>query len=244
MKPIVILQHEAGVSAGHFDAWLAARSLRHAAINLHRGDAMPRSAEPFAGICSLGGNMSVNDALPWIDDEIGLMRDALARGIPIIGHCLGGQMLARALGAPVKRSAFKEMGWLPVEVVDREQAERWFGTAQLGELFHWHGDAFDLPDGARRLLATRLTPNQAFVCERGGVEHLGMQFHIEMTAELVLSWAQDPGAAGEVAEERARTGGPGVQSPAEMMRDVVARTTAMGALAWRLYDRWSRGLPA
>lgn len=239
MKPIVILQHEAGVSAGHFASWLAARSRPHLTIDVHAGSPLPSSAAPFAGICSLGGNMSVNDAFPWIDEEVRLMRDAVERGVPVIGHCLGGQLLAKALGARVARNEFKEMGWLPVDVVDPDRVEQWFGTVQLGELFHWHGDAFELPAGAHRLLASPLTPNQAYVCERRGVEHVGMQFHIEMTRELVTSWARDPSAADEVAEERARNGGPGVQSPEEMVRDVGPRTAAMGLLAWRLYDRWS-----
>jgi GMP synthase-like glutamine amidotransferase len=242
MKPIVILQHEAGVGPGHFDTWLNARSLPRVIVNVHLGDAVPRSAEPYAGLCSLGGNMSVNDGMPWIATEVTLMQDAVARGVPIIGHCLGGQLLAKALGANVTRNPYKEMGWLPVNVEDAALVSDWFGGSTLGELFHWHGDAFDLPPGARRLLSSPLSPNQAFVIERQGVEHLGMQFHIEMTPELVIAWSGDPAAAGEVAEERERTGGPGVQSPEAMREDLERRTAAMKALAWRLYDRWARGL--
>ena len=134
------------------------------------------------------------------------------------------------------------MGWLPVDVVDPALVNAWFGPADIGELFHWHGDAFDLPPGARRLLSSPLTPNQAYVVGRDAVWHLGMQFHIEMTPELVTAWAGDPGAADEIEEERARTGGPGVQSPAQMCRDVERRCEAMRVLAWRLYDRWAQGL--
>jgi GMP synthase-like glutamine amidotransferase len=242
MRPIAILQHEHGVSAGHFASWLAARSLPHHLVSIHRGEPVPSSAEPYAGVCSLGGNMSANDPLPWIGEELALLRDAVARGVPVIGHCLGGQLLAGALGAAVYRNPCKEMGWLPVDVVDPAMAEEWLGSTTTGELFHWHGDAFELPPGARRLLSSPLTPNQAFVVGRGAAEHLGMQFHIEMTPALVTAWARDPGAADEVAEERTRTGGPGVQSPEEMCRDVERRCEAMKMLAWRLYDRWARTL--
>jgi GMP synthase-like glutamine amidotransferase len=242
MRPIVILQHEAGVSAGHFASWLAARSLPHRLVSIHLGEPIPSSAEPYAGLCSLGGNMSANDPLSWIDEQLVLMRDAVARCVPIIGHCLGGQLLAKALGAAVYRNPCKEMGWLPVDVVDPARVEEWLGSTAMGELFHWHGDAFELPQGARLLLSSPLTPNQAYVVERGNVEHLGMQFHIEMTTELVNAWATEPGAADEVEAERTLTGGPGVQSPHEMCRDAERRSEAMRLLAWRLYDRWARGL--
>ncbi len=242
MKPIVILQHEEGVSAGHFASWLAARALASEIVRIDHGELVPASAAPYAGLCSLGGNMSVNDPLPWIPLELRLIEDAVTRGVPVIGHCLGGQLLAKALGAHVTRNPCKEMGWLPVDAVDRALVREWLGTESPGALFHWHGDAFELPRGARRLLSSPLTPNQAYVVERDGVEHLGMQFHVEMTPELVAAWAREPGVEAEVEEERARTGGPGVQSPAEMCRDLAARTASMQTLAWRLYDRWSRGL--
>lgn len=242
MDPILVVQHEAGVSAGHFASWLAARGLPHALVNVHLGDPVPRSAVAYSGLCSLGGNMSVNDGLPWIDDELALIRDAVERRVPVIGHCLGGQLLAKALGGDVVRNPCKEMGWWPVDVEDRRLAAEWLGTESPAELFHWHGDAFTLPAGAHRLLSSPLTPNQAFVVERDGVEHLGMQFHVEMTPELVQAWASDPGAEAEVAEERRATGGPGVQAPAAMCEALRPRTEAMRVLAWRLYDRWARGL--
>lgn len=242
MKPIAILQHEAGVAPGHFASWLAARALPHRLVRVDRGEPVPQSAALYAGICSMGGNMSVNDPLPWVAEELALLRDAVARRVPVIGHCLGGQLLARALGAPVQRNAFKEMGWLRVEVSDAALANEWFGCADPVELFHWHGDAFELPPGARRVHGSLLTPNQSCVIERDGVAHLGMQFHVEMTPELVTAWAGDPSAAGEVAAERALTGGPGVQSPEAMVQDVEDRCEAMRRLAWSAYDRWARGL--
>ena len=101
MKPIVIVQHEADAGPGHFERYLLKKDLPYQTVHVHAGDPMPSSAEPYAGMCSLGGSMSANDDLPWIDDELALMRDADRLGVPIIGHCLGGQLLAKALGAPV-----------------------------------------------------------------------------------------------------------------------------------------------
>jgi GMP synthase-like glutamine amidotransferase len=239
--PIAILEHEAGVSPGHFASWLAARALPSRVIQSHAGARLPRTAEGLAGICTLGGSMSVNDSLPWIDDELVLLRDAVARGVPVIGHCLGGQMLARALGARVSRSAVKEIGWLPLEVSAPLGAE-WFGGTALPEIFQWHQDVFELPARAHRLASTALAPNQAFVARHEGVEHLGMQFHVEITTEIVEDWTGDPAAAREIVAERAATGGPGVQSIEEIRRDLPRRTEEAKAVAWKLYDRWSRGI--
>jgi GMP synthase-like glutamine amidotransferase len=212
-------------------------------IRVHRGERLPPSAASFAGLCSLGGNMSVNDPLPWISEEIALMQDAEARGVPVIGHCLGGQLLARAFDAAVSRAPHLELGWAPVVVDDAALAREWFGAAaDEVEYFQWHGDAFALPAAARRILSGRWCANQAYVIDRPGYSHVGMQFHIEMTPELVRVWAADPAAAREVEAERQRTGGPAVQSPEEMIDEVEVRAARMYRVAAHLYDRWLRGV--
>ena len=98
MKPIAIVQHEADAGAGHFAHYLSIQNLPHQTVRVFAGDPIPDSAEPYAGICSMGGSMSVNDGLPWIDEELELMRHADRIGVPIIGHCLGGQLLAKLAG--------------------------------------------------------------------------------------------------------------------------------------------------
>lgn len=243
MKPILIIQHEADVAPGNLALHLQSRGRPYELIALHAGDAVPPDAARWSGLCSLGGNMSVNDALPWIDDEIRLMQDAEARGVPILGHCLGGQLLARAFGAPVSRSPHLELGWGRLAIEDATWAREWLGEdAGEVEFFQWHGDTFAVPPGARRVLGGDYCANQAFVIERPGYAHVGMQFHIEMTPELVRAWAADPAAFKEVEREVARTGGPAVQAPSAMVEDVERRTARMYSVAARLYDRWLRGV--
>lgn len=246
MKPIAIFQHDRDVGPGYFETWLRERGLTHRVIRLDLGEAVPVEARAFAGICSLGGPMSVNDDLWWIEPQCALLRVADAAGVPVIGHCLGGQLLAKALGAAVRRSAVKEIGWGSLRVTDDALALDWLG-GQLPagfEMFQWHGDTFDLPPGAINFLASDYCARQAYVIERGGYAHLGMQFHCEMTPGLIRSWLADGSWRAEVDAERSANGGAAVQDAAQMLVQLGARTQALNALAARLYQRWSRGLAA
>jgi len=242
MKPIAIVQHEADAGPGHFADFLLERNLPHQTVRVFAGDAMPSSAEPYAGICSLGGSMSVNDDLLWINEELALMRDADRAGVPIIGHCLGGQLLAKAFGAQVTRNAVKEIGWSQVEVDDAALAREWIGDEPSFELFQWHGDTFALPAGARRFLTSRWCANQAFVVQRNPFAHLGMQFHVEMTPQLVNAWVNDPAGIDEIDKAFERQRGTGVQRAEEITLNVDQRTQKMSRLADRLYQRWSQSL--
>jgi GMP synthase-like glutamine amidotransferase len=242
MKPIVIVQHGAEAGPGHFERYLLQKSLPYQTVCVYAGDTIPSSAAPYGGICSLGGRMSANDDLPWIDDELALMCDADRRGVPIIGHCLGAQLLAKALGAPVTRSAMKEIGWSEVQVDNAELAREWIGNEPAFELFQWHGDVFDLPAGARRFLTSRLCTNQAFVVDRENHSHLGMQFHVEMTPQLVNAWLTDPIDAHELDEAFQRQGGTGVQRAEQIVLNVDERTRRMSKLADRIYQRWLCGV--
>lgn len=252
MKPIAIIQHEADVAPGNLAAHLQRRGRPIEVIRLYAGDPLPANAADYAGLCSLGGNMSVatdrdqgsaDGALPWLEPELALLRDADARRVPVIGHCLGGQLLARALGGTVKRAPHLEMGWGRVKVDNAALTREWLGDDAGGvEFFQWHSDTFDLPPGAQRLLGSAWCANQAYVIPRDGYAHVGMQFHIEMTPELVRLWAADPKATEQGNAEKNRTGGPSVQSPAQMLSDVDARATRMYRVAAHLYDRWLSGV--
>jgi GMP synthase-like glutamine amidotransferase len=163
------------------------------------------------------------------------MRDAVARKVPVIGHCLGGQLLARALGAKVSANPVKEIGWNRVEVENTSLARGWFG-ADLHEFttFQWHGESFAIPDVGERILRGEHCRNQAYVV---GNRHLGMQCHVEMTPEMIRSWCETGGD-----EVREALGSPAVQDVATIQAQMAERLPALRAVAERLYKRWIAGL--
>jgi len=177
--------------------------------------------------------MSVNDDLPWIKPMLELVRDAVRKDVPTLGHCLGGQLMSKALGGEVTRTRVKEIGWGQVEVADNNVAREWFAPLAAFESFHWHGETFSIPPGATRVLGNAHCANQAFATGR----HLGMQCHIEMTEDLIRNWCR--GGADEIRESAAS---PGVQPPAKIEKNLEARVAALHRLADRIYDRWSEGL--
>jgi GMP synthase-like glutamine amidotransferase len=241
-RPVAVLQHHGDVGPGFFEDWLREHRIDYRLVRIDQGEPVPALPAEYAGICSLGGPMGVNDALPWIGPELELLRGAVAGGVPVIGHCLGGQLLARALGAPVARNSVKEIGWGKVTVTQPALAREWLG-ANAGELemFQWHGDTFAVPPRATNFLASRWCGNQAFVIEHAGVAHIGMQFHCEANPAIVRNWSGDDNWYDEVQAERLATGGPAVQDAEAMREDLDARCAAMHRLAARIYARWWRG---
>ena len=244
MRPVAILQHAIDVEPGYFQSWLDTQAIPSQKFAPYRGEVVPSDSRAFSGVCLMGGPMSANDPLPWLEDEIRLVRAADAAGVPVIGHCLGGQLLAKAFGAPVTRHVVKEIGWGEVHITDAALAARWFDDEALRsiEMFQWHGDTFALPPQAKNFLASSLCGRQAYVIERPGFAHLGMQFHCEMTPDLIRAWTSDPTWLEEVEVERRINGGPGVQNAEQMLDRVEERCFAMNRLAARLYARWSEGL--
>ena len=176
--------------------------------------------------------MSVNDDLPWIPRVLDLIRQGVAANVPVLGHCLGGQLIAKALGGEVTRNPVKEIGWGKIRMTDAPAAREWLGDVCVFDGFHWHGETFSIPAGAVRILESMHCRNQAFVLG----PHLGMQCHVEMTPELVRAWC-DSGA-----REIAANAGPAVQSVEAIQEDLERRVAGLNAVADRLYGRWIRGL--
>ena len=200
---------------------------------LDEGRAVPKDARRFSGLAFMGGPMSANDDLPWIAPALALVADAARKDVPVLGHCLGGQLVAKALGGAVRASPVKEIGWGEVRVAENGLAREWLGTLQSFEAFHWHGETFSIPPGGTRVLENAHCANQAFALGK----HFGMQCHVEMTEELIGDWLQ--GGAREIEESRAS---PGVQKPDQVRQDLEQRVAALHAVADRIYDRWIEGL--
>lgn len=232
MKPIAIFRHSPGEGPGYFATFLDRHSLPWTLFKVDEGALPPPTPDGFSGLCFMGGPMSVNDDLPWIPKALELIRQADAGGIPVIGHCLGGQLMAKAFGGSVSANPVKEIGWGGVEAVaEVPEVPDWLGDCRRFEAFHWHGETFSLPAGATRILQSAHCANQAFV--RG--PHLGMQCHVEMTDTMIRSWCRQWEA--ENAPPSAS-----VQTPRQMQSEMDARIAAMRGVADRLYSRWSAGL--
>lgn len=231
MKPIAIFRHIAHEGPGFLAEFLDARKIPWCLIALDEGKAVPSSSVDYSGLVFMGGPMSVNDDLPWIAQELDLIRDAVARNIPVLGHCLGGQLISKALGGVVSKNPLVEIGWGPVAVDDTECACRWLGDLRVFDAFHWHGETFSLPAGATRLLSGVYCINQGYTLG----PHLALQCHIEMTAELIASWCE-AGAS----EIMANLDSPAVQSSERMQQR--ANFPQLHAVAERLYTQWVSAL--
>lgn len=233
MKPVAIFRHARSEGPAYFATALERNAIPFTLVPLDEGAKVPRDAGAFSGIAFMGGPMSVHDELPWIAPALDLVRNAVGQEVPVLGHCLGGQLMAKALGGEVTRAKVKEIGWGEVRVADNAVARQWFGDLERFEGFHWHGEAFSIPPGATRVLANAHCANQAFAIGR----HLGMQCHIEMTEELIRNWLR--GGADEIRKSAAS---PGVQAPAEVERRIAQRVEALHKVADRIYARWMEGL--
>ncbi|MCC7326735.1 MAG: type 1 glutamine amidotransferase [Burkholderiales bacterium] len=233
MRPVAIFRFSATSPPGRFGNWLTQQGIAWELVALDQGAAVPESTAAYSGIGMMGGPMSVNDKLPWVAPLCSLLRDAMTDGTPVIGHCLGGQLMAKALGARVWRMEQPEIGWMHVEVCDRDARREWFSGLPRFASFQWHHDAFDLPPMATRILAGGLAVNQGFVIDG---RHVGFQCHIEMTREIALSWCQSD------ANELPARSTAHRQSAADLQSDLDARLAALGAVADGVYTRWAQGL--
>lgn len=236
-----VFQHIACEDLGTLAETLAGRRFQANYIRLYAGHAIPEDWGSGRALIFLGGPMSVNDEsrYAYLAAEKAVIRSALARQMPMLGICLGAQLLAAAAGSRVYPGARPEIGWEPVSLtMEGRQDPVLSPLAQLAAVFHWHGETFDLPPGALRLAFSALTVNQAF---RLGRIAYGLQFHLEITAPTIDAWQReyagdlgpDPeGTARRIAADTALYAGPLRIAAAEAMNrflDVVDRAPGPGA---------------
>jgi len=233
MKPVAIFRHALTEGPGYFAGFLDERAIPWRLIRIDANEAVPDNVNDYSGLVFMGGPMSVNDDLPWIPQVQALIRQAVGRDLPVLGHCLGGQLMSRALGGTVVRNRYKEIGWGRVNVADNDTARSWFGSVGAFDAFHWHGETFNLPTGAALLLSGEHCTNQAFALGK----HLALQCHIEMTGEMIASWC-DVGAD----ELAASASSPAVQSAEVMQAQMAEKLPRLHEVARRLYERWISGL--
>jgi len=234
MHPVLIFRHSPTEGPGYFATFLDRHNIPWQLVRIDAGDPVPGNLNGASGLCLMGGHMSVNDDLPWIPPVLALIRQAVDAQLPVIGHCLGGQLISKALGGQVVANRVKEIGWGDLSVVDPEAARPWVGEA-VGPLpgFHWHGETFSLPPGSARILSSAWCDNQAYVLDD---RHIGMQCHVEMTPELIATWCSN--GAGEIAASDS----PAVQQPAAILDQVEIRTAQLHLLADKIYSKWIQGL--
>lgn len=232
MSEILIIRHVAHEGPGYLAAFLNARDIPYREVAIDADELIPDSLQDVGGLVFMGGPMSVNDNLPWIEPALKLIRSAFDSDVPVLGHCLGGQLMAKALGADITVNPVPEYGWLPVRVSDNEIARTWFVNSELEfDAFHWHGETFALPDGATHVLDSAHCRNQAFIIGNS----LAMQCHIEMTRELVQDWVGR-------ASDDTLSPSPSIQSRHDILDRLDSKITTLQSHADTVYQRWIEGL--
>jgi GMP synthase (glutamine-hydrolysing) len=205
MRKLLVFQHVAYEPLGTLDAQFRAAGFRIRYVNFARTGLQRLDVRRYHGLVVLGGPMSVNDAAryPHLLAETEAITVAIDAGIPVLGICLGAQLIASALGAVVRPNAVKEIGWSTVRrtvAAQRDPLFRHFGSSE--HIFQWHGDTFDLPHGATWLAETRECRHQAF---RYGDDVYGLQFHLEVDRPLIDRWLATPAMREELRELREST---------------------------------------
>lgn len=232
MLTIAIVQNAPNDGPSFFATWLGAQGLAYQVFRMDQGEELPSSLSDFSGLGILGGPMSANDSMPYYPALFGLIQESVAQHKPVIGHCLGGQLLSRALGGTVQAAEHAEIGWSSLRP-ESPLATEWLGTNDPLELFQWHGESFSIPPRATRIAAGHYCSNQAYVVD--GL-HIGMQFHCEVDAPKVRDWLRT-GAA-----EIAASVSPAVQTPAQALERLDAKLELSQGIASTIYQRWAQNL--
>jgi len=228
MRPLTIFRHIACEGPAYLAEVLDRHAIPWRLVRIDEDEPVPDSLADSSGLVFMGGPMSVNDPLPWIEQELALIHRAQAENMPVLGHCLGGQLICKALGGTISANTVKEIGWHSVRKCNTPAAEKWL--ADLPDettLFHWHGETFSIPDGAEVILESEHCPHQAFAIGNT----LALQCHVEMMPPMVTEWAA---LYAHELQETSTT----VQSAEQMTTNLSARILEAQQIADIIYERW------
>ena len=229
---ILVIQHLEIETPALIGDILREHGCRPSFAHVYRGAPLPPDASNIAGAVIMGGPRSANDRDDYILAELDWLRDKLAAGLPMLGICLGAQMMARASGAAISRSPVRELGWYPVFPTSDSREDPLFSTLPEAGLhvFQWHGETFSLPASASLVATNPDVPQQAF---RLGAGQYGLQFHVEVDADIIEQWI----AAGE--SERTHLGEAGL---ATLRRETPQYLETMRAFCRRITQAWLQNL--
>ena len=237
MSRLLVFQHVAAEPLGTLDPLIRRRGHRIRFKNFERHPEATLNTERYRGLIVLGGPMNVDEhpQRAHLRNEMQAIEAMLKQGKPVLGICLGAQLLAHVLGAAVPRNPVKEIGWGEVFGEADTTARHWLGdfAGGSGTVFHWHGETFSIPPGASRLCSNAYCANQMFALG----PHLGMQCHVEMTPEMITSWS-----AHWADETTGLAKQPSIQTPEQMIGEAASRVAAMRKLSDQLYAVWIAGL--
>ena len=232
MKPVRIFRHVNCKGPGYLGTVLDNHNIDYELVCIDEGITVPQDLEPISGLVFMGGFMNVTDPLQWIEEEKTLIRKALDKAVPVMGICLGGQLMSAALGGEVIHEPNMEIGWHKLLPDIENKNSKWLqDLPEEFTPFQWHADSFSAPAGATVLLHSECRKNQAFVIGNS----IAMQFHLEMTESMIRDWLRlYPGdlQQGHLCAQKAE----------EITLNLEQKIEALHHCADILYGKWIQGL--
>lgn len=219
---VLVLRHVPHEHLGTVAGTLEANGLAYEYVNSYENEKSSISIRDYRGLVILGGPMNVyeTDRYPFLETEDRIIKKAVEKNMPVLGICLGSQLIAKALGVKVRKNKEKEIGWYSLKTSEGAKADNLFRHFNAEEVvFQWHGDTFDIPKGAVHLAESPLCSNQAF---RYGSNVYGLQFHIEVTPQMVSEWLNVPENRNEIQSLKKRDGSENVID-AEVINDITPK---------------------
>ena len=233
MAKIIIFRYEKTGGPGYFGQFLDRNSIEYQIVKVDQNEPVPDSIDGAAAFVFMGGGMSANDGLNWIAPTLKLIQQAQRGDIPMLGHCLGGQLLSKALGGTVSKNSVQEIGWFPIEVSKNNSTSNWCRElpSQIN-VFHWHNETFSIPEGAEHLFKGAMCSNQGFQLGKT----LALQFHLEVLPEMVTEWV-------DRFLNESHTPGPSVQSRQVILDRITEKIESSCQAAEQIYQFWCSQLP-